>query len=117
MLEPYPEAKMLHYMGHHIYKDINIPIKYTGKIIAVDGFIMDYIGVDRIRSFEKIVEWTFKDGRFESTIELSHIIAEFRTELHNKIENKKVDSIFSHIKPQEFDLLLNVRDAWWLNLI
>lgn len=26
LLEPYPEARMLNYMGHHIYRDINAPI-------------------------------------------------------------------------------------------
>ena len=56
LLEPYPEAKMLNYMGHHIYKDIDLSVKYTGKIIAVGGFIMDYIGVDRIRSFDRVIE-------------------------------------------------------------
>ena len=117
LLEPYPEAKMLNYMGHHIYKDINVPIKYTGKIIAVDGFIMDYIGFEHLRSFEKVMEWTFEDGRFESAIDLSNVIAEFRTELHDKIEKKKVDSIFSRIELSKFNSLLNVRDAWWIQLL
>lgn len=116
-LEPYPGAQMLYYMGHHIYKDINIPIKYTGKIIAVNNFIQDYIGVDRIRSFKEVVEWTFVEGCLESTIDLSSVIEAFRTELHSKIEKKDVDGIFSRVDPRQFDSLSDMFDVWWVNLL
>lgn len=117
LLEPYPEAKMLNYMGHHIYKDIDLSVKYTGKIIAVDGFIMDYIGVDRIRSFDRVIEWSFEDGQLKSSTDLSDIVAEFRTELQREIAKKNVDNIFSRIDPQRFKSLSNIHDVWWIHLV
>lgn len=117
LLEPYPEAKMLNYMGHHIYKDINVPIKYTGKIIAVDGLIMDYIGVERMRCFENVIERTFKDGRCEAAIDLSNVVAEFRTELHNEIEKKNIDNIFTRVDAKKFNSLMNSCDFWWIDLV
>ncbi len=104
-------------MGHHIYKDINIPIKYMGKIIVVDDFIMDYVGVDRMRSFEKVVEWIFKDGCFESAVDLSSTITEFRTELQREIAKKNVNSMFLCVDSQRFESLSNMHDTWWTHLV
>lgn len=117
LIEPYPGAKMLNYMGHHIYKDINFPIEYTGKIIAVDGFIMEYIGAERMRSFERVIEWTFESGQLKSTLDLSDIVAEFRAELQCEITKGNVNSLFSQVDPQQFKSLSSMHDTWWTNLI
>lgn len=117
LLEPYPGARMLNYMGHHIYRDINVPIEYTGKIIAVDGFRSEYLGLRLIRSFDRVMEWSFENGQLISVENLSETINAFREELNREITHKNLNDIFSEIEPTKFKSLVSVNDAWWVDFL
>ena len=62
-LEPQEDSRLLKYMGHHFYKGINYSVPYTGRLLAVSGFLkkyMVYMGPQRLRAYNEVSEWTFE---------------------------------------------------------
>lgn len=54
--------KSFMYMGHHLYKNLNIFIEYTGKILIGKGFINKYyihMGYQRAWAYEVLQELVF----------------------------------------------------------
>ena len=91
-LEPYDDSKMLKYMGHHFYKGINYSVSYSGKLLAVSGFLtkyMVYMGPQRLRAYNQVSEWTFENGKVIDCKDLNSVIQSFRDELEEKVANIK----------------------------
>ena len=47
------------YMGHRVYKNVNMLIPYTGKILLGDGFLQEYyihMGFQRGWAYQKLIE-------------------------------------------------------------
>jgi hypothetical protein len=54
-----------HIFGMHTYKNINLPIKYSGKILLGAEFIQDYyihMGYQQAWSYKKLIELDFEEG-------------------------------------------------------
>ena len=53
------------HFGHRVYKDVNMPIPYTGKILLGDGFMREYyihMGFQRGWAYKKLIELVFEEG-------------------------------------------------------
>ena len=64
------------HFGHRVYKNVNLSIPYTGKILLGDGFMREYyihMGFQRAWAYEKIIELVFEEGVLLECNDLSHI--------------------------------------------
>lgn len=64
------------YFGHRVYRDVNMPIPYTGKILLGDGFMREYyihMGFQRGWAYKKLIELVFEEGILVECNDLSHI--------------------------------------------
>ena len=68
--------KSFKYMGHHLYKNLNIFMEYTGKILIGKGFIREYyihMGYQRARAYEVLEEMIFDEGKLIKTVDHSEM--------------------------------------------
>lgn len=93
--------KIIKCMGHHLYKDINISIKYTGKILVGNDFIEKYyihMGLQPAWAYKTLIEFIFQDSMLIDIIDHSKTIANLRKELDkNPNEYEKILSEFSKV--------------------
>ena len=68
-------------MGHNVYKNLKLPMKYTGKILLGNDFISRYyihMGYQRSWAYKHLYEFEFKDGKLINRIDLSDTAAKQR---------------------------------------
>lgn len=64
------------HFGHRVYRDVNMPIPYTGKILLGDGFLQEYyihMGFQRGWAYKQLIELIFEGGLLLGCNDLSHI--------------------------------------------
>jgi len=111
------DKKSFQYMGHHLYKNLNIFIEYTGKILIGKGFIKKYyihMGYQRAWAYEVLDELIFDKGELIKTVDHSEMAKKLRLELENKAEEvqKTSDNIQLFV---ERSFSLEMKDkAWWI---
>lgn len=69
--------------GELQYFNVNLPIRYTGKLTAADGFIQEryvHMGFHAPASYEKVVEFTFEDGVLTGENDISERAAKKRAD-------------------------------------
>ena len=109
--------KSFQYMGHHLYKNLNIFIEYTGKILIGKGFIKKYyihMGYQRAWAYEVLEELIFDKGELIKTVDHSEMAKKLRLELENKTKEvqKTSDNIQLFV---ERSFSLEMKDkAWWI---
>lgn len=102
------------YMGHHVYKDLNLKVKYTGKILLGGNFISRYyihMGFQRAWAYEELKELVFEDGTLVEVNDQSHIAAEIREKLNG---NKDFPSHSVKDFVDDSFSLDYKKKAWWL---
>lgn len=115
-----PEKKgknSFEYMGHHLYKNLNIFMEYTGKILIGRDFMQAYyihMGYQRAWAYKVLEELIFDKGKLVKTVDHSEMAEKLRMELENKPAQSEqtrynielfVDECFS----------LEMKDkAWWI---
>ena len=109
--------KSFQYMGHHLYKNLNIFMEYTGKILIGKGFIKKYyihMGYQRAWAYEVLDELIFDKGELIKTVDHSEMAKKLRLELENKAEeiSKTGDNIPLFVK-ESFSLEMKDK-AWWI---
>ncbi len=109
--------KSFQYMGHHLYKNLNIFMEYTGKILIGKGFIKKYyihMGYQRAWAYEVLDELIFDKGELIKTVDHSEMAKRLRLELENKAEeiSKAGDNISLFVK-ESFSLEMKDK-AWWI---
>ena len=104
--------------GHRVYKDANLPIPYTGKILLGNGFMRGYyvhMGFQRGWAYKTLIELVFEEGRLTEYNDFSHIAKEQRKAM-------KEANIDPH-RPDGGNIPKFVRDsfsldytdkAWWI---
>ena len=98
-----------------IYKNINLPIEYTGKIVLGNGFIWDYyihMGFQRAWAYEKVIELIFEKGVLVNVIDHSEKVKAIRAEIEAGTREAKEDSIPTFVD-KSFSLSLEDK-AWWI---
>lgn len=106
------------HMGHRVYRDVNIAIPYTGKILLGSGFIDEYyihMGFQRGWAYEKLIEFVFEEGILLECNDLSSIAQAQRDAIERQNENPRypdADKLPSFI---ESSFSLDYDDkAWWI---
>ena len=114
--EKYDE-KSFQYMGHHLYKNINIFMEYTGKILVGKGFMREYyihMGYQRAWAYKDLKELIFDNGRLVKTVDHSEMAEKLRIELGNrKEESKKTREDIQLFVEECFSLEMKDK-AWWI---
>lgn len=113
-----PKKVMLEdHMGHREYRNVNLPIKYTGKILVGDGFIRDYyihMGYQRAWAYNELLEFVFEKGSLIETIDHSDMAEKIRCELKSNdtnIKNERENIVLLI----ERSFSLDMKDkAWWI---
>lgn len=103
-------------MGHRMYKNVNLQIKYSGKILVGDDFIRDYyihIGYQRAWAYKTLIEFVFEDGNLIETIDHSDITERLRKEIDDGRRFKEERKNIPFFVADSF--WLNMKDkAWWI---
>ena len=106
-----------HY-GHRVYRDVNLSIPYTGKILLGDGFIREYyihMGFQRAWAYEKLIELVFEEGILLECNDYSHIAKQQREIMKEQGVNPQSPKISDLEKFVEDSFSLDYSDkAWWL---
>lgn len=74
-------SKTEKHMGHREYKNLNIPIRFTGKVLLGSDFIRDYyihMGFQRSWAYKELIEFEFKDGKLINRTDHSSTAAKLR---------------------------------------
>jgi hypothetical protein len=103
--------------GHHVYEGINLPLEYTGRIVAGTDFLPEYyihMGYQRAWAYEKLVEFVFEKGKLVETIDHSLVAAQMREEIKDPdgFWEQLHDNIPRYVD-DSFSLDFAVK-AWWL---
>ncbi len=111
--------KTPNFMGHKQYKDLNIPVSYTGKVLSGNGFLNKYyihMGFQRCWAYEQLIEFEFQDGKLVNETDHSEIAAKLR-EIMDSTETDpaslKSENTLQFVK-DSFSLDYDVK-AWWLD--
>lgn len=114
------EGKRQHqYMGHHLYKNLNISLEYTGKILVGKGFLREYyihMGYQRAWAYEVLEELVFQKGKLIKTFQHNEMARKIREEIDSESSNKEKTSKDINIPLfVEKSFSLDMKDkAWWI---
>ncbi len=105
------------YFGHQVYRDINLLIPYTGKILLGDGFMQKYyihMGFQRAWAYKELIELVFEEGLLIECNDLSYIAKAQR----EAMEKQKKDPRYPHdgniLKFVEDSFSLDYSEkVWW----
>lgn len=106
------------YMGHHLYKDVNIKMNYTGKILVGKDFMKEYylhMGFQRAWAYKVLTEFVFEDGCLLDMLDHSETAAAIREEIRQDPQGfeKKIRGNISRFVEESFSTDMSVK-AWWI---
>ena len=93
-----------------VYQNIYIPIPWTGKVLAGDGFIKEHyahLGYQRIWAYQVIKEFVFKDGHLIEVNDLSALGEQLRP----LAPKRDIYGLWDYEKAAPMEPYQN---AWWL---
>ena len=88
------------------YKDVDLPLPYSGGVLITDGFIHEryvHMGFQSPLSYELVIELKFKNGLFMGETDLSEMIKSQRENTVDITEEEKLRTLPRWIDEQ-FDL-------------
>ena len=105
------------YMGHHLYKGVNIKMSYTGKIVVGKDFMQEYyihMGYQRAWAYKELKEFVFEDGSLLDIIDHSAMAEELRKQIKEDPDFwHKLHNNIPMFIDNCFDLSLATK-AWWV---
>ena len=112
------EREKFQYMGHHLYKNIGIRMKYTGKILVGKDFLREYyihMGYQRAWAYQTLVEFIFEDGNLIETVDHSNMAEKLREEIKKDTGKPKpyTEQDIARFVKNSFSLDIDVK-AWWM---
>lgn len=106
------------HFGHRVYKNVNLSIPYTGKILLGDGFMREYyihMGFQQAWAYEKLIELVFEEGVLLECNDLSHIAKAQREAMKERGDNLRYPESDNVAKFVEDSFSLDYADkAWWI---
>lgn len=106
------------HFGHRAYKNVDLPIPYTGKILLGDGFMQEHyihMGFQRGWAYEKLIELVFIEGVLLECNDLSRLAKEQRKAMEERRNNPEYPEDDVAIKFIEDSFSLDYADkAWWI---
>lgn len=105
------------HFGHRVYRDVNLHIPYTGKILLGDGFMKEYcinMGFQRSWAYKELIELIFEEGLLLDCNDLSHIAEAQREAMKKRNEDPQHPDGGNIPKFVEDSFSLDYADkAWW----
>lgn len=105
------------FIEHHLYKNVNLPILYTGQIVVGSKFLNQYyihMGYQRAWAYKTVLELVFEEGILLGTIDHSEKAENIREQIQfNKNFKKDLDKNISQFIEDSFSLDLKTK-CWWL---
>ena len=106
------------HFGHRVYRDVNMPVPYTGKILLGDDFIWDYyihMGFQRSWAYRKLIELVFEEGILIETHDHSHIARALREAIQKSNDDPRWPdrNKIANFVEDCFSLDYSVK-AWWI---
>lgn len=105
------------YMGHHLYKGLNIKMNYSGKLLVGKDFLHEYyihMGYQRAWAYKTLVEFIFENGIMIETNDQSNIAAQIREKIKDERKfEKKLRRNIPRFVDESFSLDYGIK-AWWL---
>ena len=109
------KAPKLH--GQRVYKKVQLPIPYTGKILAGKEFLWDYyihMGFQRPYAFKTLKEYVFENGILQEETDHSNSAEEIRKTINlKKYGFEREDKSIPQFVHDSFSLDYKTK-AWWL---
>lgn len=111
-----PNDKEFEYMGHHAYKNLNLRMNYTGKILVGKDFIHKYyihMGYQRALAYKTLKEFVFENGELKEVNDCSKMAEELRDKFNQKeFNDNRFFNIFGFIRDS---FSTEYKDkAWWM---
>lgn len=108
------DGKYFEYMDCHFYKNLNLVMDFTGKILLGKGFLRKYyihMGYQRAWAYEVLKELVFEDGRLIETVDHSEMAKKIRKEIDGQSgsEDKNIEKFVT----DSFSLRMEDK-AWWI---
>ena len=111
------DEEFFEYMGHHLYKGLNIKVPYSGKILVGDEFLHEYyihMGYQRAWAYKVLTELIFENGVLVETNDQSQVAAELREKISkDKGFEEKLHRYIPGFINESFALDYGTK-AWWL---
>ena len=112
------KVSMPAHFGHRVYRDVNLPISYTGRILLGADFMQEYyihMGFQRGWAYKKLVELVFEEGVLLESNDLSHIAKAQRETMRGQGENPRHPDAGNIPKFVDESFSLDYTDkAWWI---
>lgn len=112
------KGDIFEYMGHHLYKDINIKINYTWGILIGKDFLDEYyihMGFQRPYAYKTVKELIFENGRLIKVVDYSQDMAQMRKNLsHDDIQLKNKNNQYNLLKAIDESFSLDYKDKWFI---
>lgn len=113
------ERKRASVMGAHVYKDVYIPLEYTGRIVAGREFLKKYyihMGYQRAWAYEELLEFVFEAGRLEKVVDHSEMAELIRMEMEESPKEcgEGLEQEITAFVEDSFSLDLKVK-CWWID--
>lgn len=105
--------------GHREYKNVNLPVSYTGRILVGAGFIPKYcinMGFQRCWAYKTLIEFVFEEGILLDCIDHSQTAQELRTEIDAREADPSHPAVgdISQFVEESFSLDYKIK-AWWIH--
>lgn len=105
------------HFGHRVYREVNLPVPYTGRILLGDGFIQEYyihMGFQRGWAYKELIELVFEEGILLGCNDLSHIAKAQREAIKVQGGNSRYPDVGNIPKFVDESFSLDYADkAWW----
>lgn len=78
------------------YREINMPMNYSGNILITEGFIREryiHMGFQSPLSYSKVIELSFDKGKYVSSKDISEIIARLRDSIEVETYEDRKDRL------------------------
>jgi hypothetical protein len=79
------------FIGRWLFKDVNLPLEYTGGLIVAQGFIRSlyvHMGFHPAWKYEEVHELVFESGKLKSESDLSRTMVEVREKIESETTNE-----------------------------
>lgn len=105
------------YDKHRLYKDVNLRIPYTGKILTGKDFLRDYyihMGYQRPFAYKVLKEFVFTDGNLTAVIDHSAVAEKLRESIDLNDPMWELGTVgIPQFVEDSFSLDYKTK-AWWL---
>lgn len=83
------------HFGHRVYRDVDLPVPYTGDVLLGRGFLKEFYihrGFQMSWAFKELIKLVFIDGELQECKDLSHLAEARRESIKKRKEACNISS-------------------------